>query len=218
MNHEIKEIKRTENGFPEILKRIKSCPEKLFYRGRWNEGLFKKSLAVVGSRKMTEEGKRSVIKLVPQLINKGVIIVSGFAQGVDSEAHWQCVRMKKPTVAVLGWGLNYNGGDRKLFDEILRNDGVIISEYEPDFEPTRWSFPQRNRIVVGLSSLGVLVIEAAENSGSLITTRIANKEKRAVWAVPGKTSPGTNWLIREGLAKAVRKAGDIVEKTEMVMF
>jgi len=213
MNYKIKEIKKTEKGFPEILKKIKKCPERLYYRGEWEEELFEKSLAIVGSRKMTRYGKEVVARFMPALVAEEVTIISGFMYGVDCEAHQQCVELGGKTVAVLGWGLDYESGDLRLYKKILENGGLIVSEYEKDFKATQWSFPQRNRIVSGLAGLGVLVVEAGEKSGSLITARMAGEEKRAVWAVPGPingaVSRGTNWLIKKGLAKMVTEAGDI---------
>jgi len=218
MNYKIKEIKRTENGFPEILRKIKKCPKKLYYRGQWDEKLFEKSLAIVGSRKMTRYGREVVARFMPTLVAEGVTVISGFMYGVDCEAHQQCVELGGKTVAVLGWGLGYESGDLGLYKKILDGGGLIISEYEKDFKATRWSFPQRNRIVSGLAGLGVLVVEAGEKSGSLITARMASEEKRAVWAVPGPingaVSRGTNWLIKEGLAKMVTTAEDIWRKVD----
>jgi len=216
MNYKIKEIKKSEKEFPRILKKTKKCPEKLYYRGEWDAGLFEKSLAIVGSRKMTRYGREVINRFMPTLVAEGVTIISGFMYGVDCEAHRQCVELGGKTVAVLGWGLDYESGDMRLYKKILESGGLIISEYEKDFKATRWSFPQRNRIVSGLAGLGVLVVEAGERSGSLITAKMAHDEKRAVGAVPGPingaVSRGTNWLIKEGLAKMIIEAENIWDK------
>lgn len=218
MDYKIREIKKTENGFPEILKKIRKCPEKLYYRGEWDDKLFEKSLAIVGSRKMTRYGREVVTQFMPALVAEGVTVISGFMYGVDCEAHQQCVKLGGKTVAVLGWGLDYKSGDMRLYKKILDGGGLVISEYEKDFKATRWSFPQRNRIVSGLAGLGVLVVEAGEKSGSLITARMAGEENRAVWAVPGPingaVSKGTNWLIKKGLAKMMTTAEDIWGKSD----
>ena len=211
----INEIKKSDEDFPEILRGIKNCPEKLYFRGNWDKVLFEKSLAIVGSRKMTRYGQGAVAKFMPTLVAKGVSVISGFMYGVDSEAHKQCLELGGKTIAVLGWGLDYEAGDEKLYGEILKGGGLIISEYEPDFKATTWSFPQRNRVVSGLASLGVLIVEAGEKSGSLITARLAREQDRKVWAVPGPidgaVSVGCNWLIKEGLAKMAISPADILE-------
>lgn len=218
MKYKIKEIKRKEKGFPKILRKIKKCPKKLYYRGKWDGKLFEKSLAIVGSRKMTRYGREVVARFMPTLVAEGVIVISGFMYGVDCEAHRQCVELGGKTVAVLGWGLDYESGDLGLYKKILNKGGLIVSEYEKDFKATRWSFPQRNRIVSGLAGLGVLVVEAGEKSGSLITARMAGEEGRNVWAVPGPingaVSRGTNWLIKEELAKMVTTAEDMWGKDD----
>jgi len=211
----INQIKKEDKNFPKILRRIKNCPDKLYYRGEWSEELFKKSLTIVGSRKMTRYGREIVTKFMPQLVAEGVAIISGFMYGVDSEAHRQCIELGGKTVAVLGWGLDYKDVNKKLYEKILQTNGLIISEYEADLKPTLWTFPQRNRIVAGLASLGVLVVQGGEKSGSLITARLAKEQNKKVWAVPGpidsSVAKGVNWLLKMGLAKMATEAGDILE-------
>ncbi len=213
----IKTIEKKD--FPGFFKKIPNCPEKLFYRGNWNEEIFKKSLAIVGSRNMSRYGKSVIEKFMPELIGQKITIISGFMYGVDTESHRNCLNLGGKTVAVLGSGLNElcPSENDKLYTEILEKDGLIISEYEPDFKATNWSFPQRNRIVSGLSKIGVLIIEAGLKSGSLITAKLALKQKRPIFAIPGqigfKTSEGTNWLIQSGGAKLVTSVGDILENS-----
>jgi DNA processing protein len=205
-----------KKDFPKTLKKISDCPEKLYYRGNWNDEIFKKTLAVVGSRAMTRYGREIIVKFMPELVAQKITIISGFMYGVDSEAHKNCLDLGGKTIAVLGSGLNelYPNENDRLYTEILEKDGLIISEYEPDFKATIWSFPQRNRIVSALSTIGVLVIEAGLKSGSLITAKLALKQKKKMFAIPGqigcKTAEGTNWLIQSGGAKMVTCVGDIL--------
>jgi len=208
-NWKIQEILRSDDKFPNELKKLRDCPKKLYYRGAWNSKLFSKTLSIVGSRRMTRYGKEVVSKFMPELVAGKITIVSGFMYGVDSEAHRKCLEVGGKTIAILGSGLDYltpvENGD--LYTEILKNDGLVISEYEPDFQPTLWSFPQRNRIVSGLSTVGVLIIEAGIKSGSLITAKIGRKQNKNIFAVPGpitsSASIGTNWLLEHNLAKIV---------------
>ncbi|HPT65848.1 MAG TPA: DNA-processing protein DprA [Candidatus Woesebacteria bacterium] len=205
-----------KKDFPKSLKKIKDCPEKIYYRGNWNQKIFEKTLAIVGSRAMTRYGKEIITKFMPNLIGEKITIVSGFMYGVDSEAHKNCLECGGKTVAVLGSGLDelYPIQNDKLYTEILEKEGLIISEYEPDFKATLWSFPQRNRIVSALSTMGVLIIEAGLKSGSLITAKLALKQNKKILAIPGqigsKTAEGTNWLIQSGGAKMVTCVGDIL--------
>jgi len=221
----INEIQRTDPLFPKELIKIKNCPERLFYRGVWNEVLFSKTLSIVGSRRMTKYGQVVVEKFMPDFVQNGITIVSGFMYGIDAFAHKMCLEMGGKTIAILGGGLNVltPSENDDLYTEILKNDGLVISEYEPDFKPTLWSFPQRNRIVSGLSTMGTLVVEAGIKSGSLVTADLAIKQKKKVFAVPGpitsSASDGTNWLIEQNLAKITIGAksilGDKVNSKQM---
>ncbi len=190
--------------------------DKLFYRGEWNEELFKKTLVVVGSRRMTRYGREMVAKFMPDFVANEFTIISGFMYGVDTEAHRQCIEMGGKTIAVLGSGLNYlttidNDG---LYTKILESGGLVISEYEPEFKATVWTFPQRNKIVARLATEGILVVEAGLKSGSLITARLGKEMNKAVYALPGPinsiSSEGCNWLIKTGAAKIVTEIGDII--------
>jgi DNA processing protein len=137
--------------------------------------------------------------------------------GIDSLAHQSCIEYGGKTIAILGNGLNviYPSSNDKLYSQILDSGGLIMSEYESDFKPVLWSFPQRNRIVAGLANIGILIIEAGEKSGSLITARIGMEERRKIYCVPGPinsiVSFGTNQLIKEGLAKMVTTVEDIIK-------
>lgn len=192
---------------PELtpLKDLTDPPKNLYYLGKWSSLTFNHCVAIVGSRRMTEYGKRVIEKIVPQLVFERKTIVSGFIYGVDQYAHQVCLENGGITIAVLGWGINYplSDFDLKLAHQIIKKGGLLISEWENQ-KPALWTFPQRNRLVAALAK-EIIVVEAAQISGALITTRIANKLNRSVWAVPGpitsKTSFGTNYLIKTGKAK-----------------
>ncbi len=220
-DYPLKKVEVASRQYPALLKKITSPPKALYYRGQLNKAIFKKSLAVVGSRRMTRVGKLAVEQLIYPLASAGVTIISGFMYGVDSAAHEQCLEAGGTTVAVLGNGLDvvYPVENEKLYSQILDSGGLVVSEYPAETKPKLWTYPQRNRIVAGLSSLGVLVVEAGENSGSLITARMAKKQGKKVWAVPGPISSsnsiGVNQLIQSGKAKMALGAEDILgEKTE----
>ncbi len=219
-NWKIQTIEKKD--FPESLKTINKCPEKLFYRGKWNESLFEKVVAIVGSRQITRYGREVVDKIMPEIVSRKTTVISGFMYGVDTESHQKCLEYGGKTIAVLGGGLDFPcpADNDKLYTEILQKGGLVISEYEPYFKATNWSFPQRNRIVSGLANIGVVVVEGGIKSGSLITAKLALEQKRKLLAVPGpinsKTSAGTNFLIKSGGAKILTEAIDIFEdKIEM---
>ncbi|MBI2600510.1 DNA-protecting protein DprA [Candidatus Daviesbacteria bacterium] len=193
-----------------ILQLQKLCdlstpPKNLYFQGRWNPNIFENCVAIVGSRKMTDYGQQTIEKIIPQLIQQGKTVVSGFMYGVDKYAHKICIDSGGTTIAVLGWGINkkLDGEDSRLANKIINGGGILLSEWESQ-QPTHWTFPARNRIVAALAQ-EVIVVEAVEKSGSLITARIASRLKRTLWAVPGpitsRTSVGTNNLIASGKAK-----------------
>jgi DNA processing protein len=184
---------------------LSSPPKNLYFAGKWNPLLFNRCAAIVGSRKMTSYGERVIEKLVPRLLAQNYTIVSGFMYGVDQYAHKVCVENGGLAIAVLGWGITTSlfGDDLKLAKQIIAKGGLLLSEWEEQ-KAALWTFPQRNRIVAALSDK-TYVVEAALQSGSLITARIAAKLKRELWAVPGpitsRTSCGTNKLIADKKAK-----------------
>jgi len=186
------------------LQGLSTPPKQLYYLGTYDPDIFKNSVAVVGSRRITEYGKRVIEKIVPQLVFNKQAIISGFMYGTDQYAHQLCLDNGGRTVAVLGWGIDkkLTGYDKKLFDQIIESGGLIVSEWETQ-EGTNWTFPVRDRIIAALAD-EVIVTEAAVKSGALITVRDAVKLKRKIWAVPGpitsKTSEGTNKLIADGTA------------------
>lgn len=185
---------------------LKDPPKNLFAVGAWDPQLFENCVAVVGSRKMTTYGRQAIERLVPQLVLADKTIVSGFMYGVDQYAHQVCIESGGKTIAVLGWGITtlLEDQDKIRAEQIIASGGLLLSEWENQ-QPTLWTFPVRNRIVAALAS-EVYVVEAAEKSGSLLTANLAHKLKRELYAIPGpitsRTSRGTNYLIRTGIAKA----------------
>ena len=202
-----------DKNYPKILKNIYDPPPILYYKGK---NIFHNiNLAVIGSRRSTSYGKRVAEKISYSLSQKGFTIVSGMARGIDSYGHKGALRATGKTIAVLGSGLDhiYPPENNDLFEQIQKK-GAVISEFPPDTKPLSGNFPRRNRIISGLSR-GVIVIEAAQRSGSLITAGQALEQGREVFAIPGNInrpqSKGTNNLIREG-AKIVTKIEDILEE------
>ena len=189
----------------------------LHFRGVDPNSINKNSIAIVGSRQMTRYGREVVDKFVADFVANGITTVSGFMYGIDTEVATKTIEYSGVHIAVFGCGLDhvYPPENKKLYDQILKSGGSIVSEYEDSAKPSMWKFPQRNKIVVNLASLGVLVIEAGENSGSLITAKIAKKMGKKVWAVPGpinsKVSIGCNELIKSGDAKMATSAKDIIK-------
>ncbi len=203
-----------DKAYPKPLKHIADPPFLLYVKGD-KKVLKNDCFAVVGTRNLTEYGKRAVSLIVEPLAQAGLTIVSGLAMGIDGLAHRAAVKMNAPTIAVLGGGLNDSSvvmENRKLAKEILEKNGAIITEYPLSTSGSKFSFPTRNRIISGLSK-GVLVIEADEKSGSLITAKSALDQNRDVFAVPGSIfsskSKGPNQLIAAG-AKTVCQADDIL--------
>jgi DNA processing protein len=227
---QIKQVEKSDKRYPKLLKQIKKPPERLFYRGEWSKDIFKNCLAVVGARKMTRYGEGVVEKLIPDLSQAGVTIVSGFMYGVDSQAHKVCIAAGGRTIAVFGCGLDQVTPvqNDRLYTEILENEGLVMSEYEAEMKARLWTFPQRNRIVAGLSK-GVLVIEGGEKSGSLITAKSGLEQNKKVMAVPGPVDSsmavGVNWLIKNGgvmvttveeILKELGLVGETVKREEIV--
>lgn len=211
----IEELLINSENYPENLKNIYDPPSKLYILGN-KEILKQKGVAIVGTRKASEYGKKVAFKFAKELSEKGINIISGLALGVDTYAHLGTLRPNSlgKTIAVLGSGLDeiYPKQNIDLAKMIIRSGGCIISEYPLGTKPGKLNFPQRNRIISGISN-GVVVIEASETSGALITADFALEQGRDVFAVPGNifsaTSEGTNDLIKQG-AKIVTKYEDIL--------
>ena len=203
------------NKFPKLLSEINDPPDELFLIGEMpsDDHIF---LAVVGSRKFTSYGKQAAEQIIAGLKGFPIVIVSGLAIGIDSIAHNAALNAGLTTIAIPGSGLNddilYPASNRLLAKKIIERGGALLSPFKPDFKATQWSFPARNRIMAGISK-AVLIIEAEEKSGTLITARLALDYNRDVYAIPGSifspTSRGTNSLIADG-AMPVTKSEDIL--------
>ncbi|HAK88932.1 MAG: DNA protecting protein DprA [Nitrospirae bacterium GWB2_47_37] len=210
----IRIIKYTDGEYPENLRQIEDSPVLLYCKGRL-EKEDRYAIAIVGSRNMTPYGQKIAESIASGLASYGLTIVSGMARGIDTCSHKGALKAKGRSIAVLGNGLDnpYPPENAALFDE-LSNNGCVISEFPPGTPPNRENFPQRNRLISGLS-LGVLVVEATVKSGSLITAGHALEQGKEIFAVPGSitsgNSEGTNALIKKG-AKLVQKADDILEE------
>src|SRR3989344_1975518 len=217
MNFPITELKLKDKEYSKLLAQIADPPKQLYCRGN-TKLLNGFCFSVVGTRKLTAYGKEATEHIISGLAGSGMTIVSGLAMGIDAVAHQSALDNDLPTIAVLGstvddrWigpQVNFN-----LAKEILKNNGLLISEYKKSGEIIRANFAIRDRIISGLSK-GVLVVEGAEKSGSLITAKSALDQNRDVFAVPGNifspVSRGTNWLLKIG-AKAVTSAEDILEE------
>lgn len=204
-----------DDGYPKLLKEIYDPPAVFYYKGEINDWN-KPAVAIVGSRNMTGYGKMVTEQFAKGLSNAGLVIVSGLARGVDAAAHLATVVEGGSTIAVLGGGLNniFPPENKSLAEKIANGFGAVISEFPPNYSALPGNFPVRNRIISGLS-LAVIVIEAAQKSGSLITARLALEQGREVFAFSGSIasalSEGPVDLISKG-AKAVFSAEDILEE------
>lgn len=201
--------------FPQ-LGEIPDQPKKLTVRGSL-DGISSNLLTIVGSRRYTAYGQQACEHIINGLRGAPITIVSGLALGIDTIAHTAALDTGLTTLAFPGSGLDegvlYPRSNMNLATRIIESGGALLSEYEPDFKATKWSFPKRNRLMAGISQ-AVLVIEATRPSGTLITSRLATEYNKDVLAVPGSifqsTSDGTNFLIRQG-AQPITCAQDILE-------
>ncbi len=219
-NLRVETICLEEDNYPKTLKEISDPPFLIYVKSENKDQIWeifkKRAIAVVGTRKVTDYGKQVTEKITKGLVENNFVIISGLARGVDKIAHETTINSKGLTVAVLGCGLDvvYPPEHTDLEKKIIKNGGLIISEFPLGTQPNPGNFPVRNRIISGLS-LGVVVTEAAEKSGSLITASCAAEQGREVFAVPGPiTSPlssGNSELLKKG-AKLVTKVEDILEE------
>lgn len=203
-----------DGSYPNLLRQIADPPITLYVRGNWQECFEQPCVALIGSRKCSTYGLNASEMLARDLASRGITVVSGLARGIDTAAHRGSIAGGGRTVAVLGTGIDgvYPKENAKLVDEIIASGGAIVSQFPLQTPPLTTNFPFRNRIISGLS-YGVVLIEATERSGSLITARLATEQDREVMAIPGnitsRTSIGTNFLIKSG-AKLVQQWQDVV--------
>jgi DNA processing protein len=219
MNQNISHIKLGSKSYPFLLSQISSPPKSLYVRG--DETLLNSQylIAVVGTRTMTEYGRKVLREIIPALVRAGAVIVSGLAFGVDAFAHEVTLDSGGKGIAVLGSGVDciFPRFNERLAHRLLAAGGSIVSEHPPGTEPRKQFFPARNRIISGLSK-AVLVIEAGERSGALITSKFALDQDREVYALPGdisaENSKGTNRLIAQG-ATPILSAEQLLESLQL---
>jgi DNA processing protein len=203
--------------YPMLLRETYDPPVVLYVKGEWAESFDKPCVAIVGSRRCSTYGQNAALMLARELAERGLTIVSGLARGIDAAAHRGALEAGGRTVGVMGTGLDqiYPRDHKKLADDILQNKGALVTQFPLGTPPVSENFPYRNRVISGLS-LGIVVVEAAENSGSLITARLAMEQNREVFAVPGnitsRNSFGTNYLIKGAGAKLVQQWQDVASE------
>lgn len=203
-----------DGSYPALLREIDDPPPVLYVKGDWQACFDQPCVGVIGSRMCSTYGENASEMLSRDLASRGVTIVSGLARGIDTAGHRGAIRGQGRTVAVMGTGIDsiYPKENNGLARDILANGGCLVTQFPLGTPPIKENFPYRNRIISGLS-LGVLIVEASERSGSLITARLAMEQNREVMAVPGNitsgNSFGTNYLIKSG-AKLVQQWQDVV--------
>jgi len=214
---QVRLIRRGDGDYPELLREIPDPPPALYVRGTLLPE-DRKAVALVGTRRTSDYGRRMAERLAGELAGAGITVVSGLAKGIDTVAHHAALRAGGRTLACLGCGIDvaYPYENRALAEAIVKN-GALISEYAMNTPPDAWHFPSRNRVVSGLS-LGVIVLEAPARSGALITAVCAADQNREVFAVPGNVdnprSAGPHALIKDG-AKLVESVEDILEELRL---
>ncbi len=214
-NYDTAAVTIWDDTYPGNLLNIYSPPLVLSVRGELKTDDVR-CVAVVGSRTISEYGRLAAEKIAGDLASQWIMIVSGMAAGIDTEAHWAAIRTRGRTVAVLGCGIDveYPASNNSLYKEIMKN-GAVISEFPFGMKPWPGNFPQQNRIISGMA-LGTLVVEAGGKSGALITASAALEQNREVFAIPGNISSrhieGSNALIRDGAAKLVQNAEDVINE------
>lgn len=203
MKYKVIKINMNSTYYPERLRNIADPPKELYCLGNLDLLNYKNNIAMIGSRNCSSYGERAAKDFAYNLAKEDICIVSGLAKGIDSFSHIGALNANGRTIAVLGSGLDniYPKENIKLVEEIVKNNGLVISEYPLGTKPLKYHFPARNRIISGLSD-GVLVVEARKNSGTNITVDFALEQGKDVFVIPGniysKTSDGTNFLITEG--------------------
>ena len=203
-----------DGSYPDLLREIDDPPPVLYVKGDWQACFDQPSVGLIGSRTCSTYGENASEMLARDLASRGLTVTSGLARGIDTAAHRGAIRGQGRTIAVMGTGLDnvYPRENAGLTREILDSGGCLVTQFPLGTPPLKDNFPYRNRIISGLSH-GVLIVEASERSGSLITARLATEQGREVMAVPGNitsgNSFGTNYLIKSG-AKLVQQWQDVV--------
>jgi len=203
-----------DEKYPKLLREIPTPPMVLYYKGDLFSCNLEKTLAVVGSRRASFNGKESLKKILKGFSGTDVCIVSGLAAGIDALSHITAIETNLKTIGVIASGFDfvYPASNKQLYQQIIDGSGAIVTEYYPTFEPLKYRFPQRNRIVSGLS-YGTLVAEAALKSGALITANVALEQGRELMCIPGLiTNPNT-----EGIYKLLKTGANLVTSAEDIL-
>lgn len=217
--NKINKLLARDKSYSQLLREIPDYPGEIYCRGDTGLLNFRPSVAIVGSRRATDYGLKQTRKIAFTLAKSGIVVVSGLALGVDAEAHRGALEAGGKTIAVLGCAIDeiYPAQNQSIGDKILKSNNLIISEYPPGAVIYKTNFPQRNRIIAGLSQ-AVIITEAAEKSGALITAFLALDYNREVFALPGNidriNSKGTNYLIKIG-ASCLTDASDVLDFFEI---
>ena len=210
----IKTITYEDGSYPYMLKNIPNPPAVLYYYGDLSICNLQKTLAVVGSRRATSYAKDAVSKIISGFAGTDMCIVSGLASGIDTAAHRSALENGLKTIGVIAGGLDfvYPASNKELYKTIINGNGAVVSEYYPTFEPIKFRFPQRNRIVSGLS-YGTLVGEASMQSGALITANLTLEQGRELMCIPGLiTNPNT-----QGIYKLIKSGASLVTCAQDVL-
>ena len=214
-NRGIDYVTLEDDKYPKLLKQIEDPPAVLYYKGDLFGCNLERTVAVVGSRKSTYHAKEAVNKIISELVGTDICIVSGLAAGIDTSAHNSAIENNLKTIGVIASGFDfiYPTSNKPLYEKIENGKGAVVTEYYPTFQPLKFRFPQRNRIVSGLS-YGTLVAEASLKSGALITANLCLEQGRELMCIPGLISnPNTEGiykLLKNG-ATLVTQAQDILE-------
>lgn len=200
--------------YPKLLKEIDNPPATLYVKGDLQSCNLNKTVAVVGSRKASFNGKESIKLVLKDLANTDICVVSGLASGIDTTAHYSAIENNLKTVGIIasGFDFTYPESNRELYKNIINGAGAIITEYYPTFEPLKFRFPERNRIVTGLS-YGTIVVEAALKSGALISANLTLEQGKELMCIPGLISnPNT-----KGIYKLIKNGATIVTEGEDIL-
>ena len=196
-----------DEKYPQLLHNIDNPPSVLYFKGSLDECNLKKTLAVVGSRRASSYAKDALNKILSGFMNTDICIVSGLASGIDTTAHTAALNCNLKTIGVIasGFDFTYPAANKHLYEKIENGNGAVVSEYYPTFEPIKFRFPQRNRIVSGLS-YGTLVAEASLKSGALITANLTLEQGRELMCIPGLiTNPNTEGIYKLGKLQLLYK-------------
>jgi len=218
-------VERDTARFPTRLRNVKPLVKGLWYKGQYDLSLFEKTVAIVGSRNMSRYGKQVLAEIVPQFVAAGYTTISGFMYGIDTEMHRLTMEHGGKTVAILGYGIDakIDTENDTLYHKMMNCGCLVMSEYPAKTAGRTWTFPQRNRIVVGLSDM-VVVVEAGVKSGSLNSASWARRLNKPVFALPGSifsaTSEGSNLLIAEGQAMSLtlERLSESLHKSEQHLY